>query len=219
MFDTWVFDLDNTLYPPEARLFDQIERRMASFISRRLSVSDEAAHDLRSRYWANHGTTLAGLMAHHDVEPGEFLADVHDIDFTGLAPHPPLADALDLLPGRKIIFTNGDVPYARNVLTAIGLAESFDALYGIEHARYIPKPAAEAFEAIIALDGLAPERAVMFEDTQRNLEVPHALGMTTVYVGPDAAAGPHVHHTTSDLAGFLSQIGHAALPQMGGSIG
>ncbi|MEM1101256.1 MAG: pyrimidine 5'-nucleotidase, partial [Pseudomonadota bacterium] len=185
MFDTWVFDLDNTLYPPEARLFDQIELRMASFISRRLSVSDEVAHDLRSRYWADHGTTLAGLMAHHDVEPGEFLADVHDIDFTGLSPHPPLADALDGLPGRKIIFTNGDVPYARNVLAAIGLAERFDALYGIEHARYVPKPAAEAFEAIIALDGLAPERAVMFEDTQRNLEVPHALGMTTVYVGPD----------------------------------
>ncbi|MEL6915731.1 MAG: pyrimidine 5'-nucleotidase [Pseudomonadota bacterium] len=218
MFDTWIFDLDNTLYPPEARLFDQIERRMAAFIARELSVTEAAAHDLRARYWAEHGTTLAGLMSDHDVDPQDFLADVHDIDFTSLSPHPGLRDAIAALPGRKIVFTNGDVPYAQNVLAAIGLSESFDALYGIEHAQYVPKPAAEAYASVFGLDGLAPERSVMFEDSQRNLRVPHALGMTTVYVGPGDAEGAHVHHTTADLVGFLSQIGLAALPQRGGGI-
>ncbi|MEO0664403.1 MAG: pyrimidine 5'-nucleotidase [Pseudomonadota bacterium] len=210
--DTWIFDLDNTLYPPETRLFDQISDRMAAYIVRTLGVGQETAHDLRARYWANHGTTLAGLMANHDIDPEHFLLDVHDIDFSPLTPNAALRDGIEALPGRKVIFTNGDTPYAARVLEGLGLSGSFDALYGIEHVNYVPKPAAVAFDTIIAHDGHNPARAAFFEDTVVNLEVPKARGMATIYVGPDTPEASYVDYKTSDLTGFLSQITDAALP-------
>ena len=203
----WVFDLDNTLYPPSARLFDQIEVRMTDWVARTLDLPRDRADALRADYWARYGTTLAGLMAEHGIDPAPYLAHVHDIDLSALRPDPMLARAIAALPGRRIVFTNGDGPYAARVLRARGLTGLFDAVYGVEHARFRPKPEQAAFEAVFALDGHPPEVGAMFEDDPRNLAVPHALGMRTVLVGPDRHDADHIHHHTDDLAGFLSQLG------------
>ena len=202
----WVFDLDNTLYPPEAKLFAQIEARMTAYVSRILKVTETEADRLRADYWALYGTTLAGLMAEHGLEPGPYLADVHDIDFSTLSPDPLLASRITALPGRKIVFTNGDGAYAARVLAARGLTGAFDAVYGVEHAGYLPKPEQAAFEAVFALDGLTPAEGAMFEDDPRNLMVPHLMGMRTVLVGPEAMAQDHIHHHTDDLPAFLARL-------------
>lgn len=203
---TWVFDLDKTLYPPEARLFDQIEVKMTDWVMARLAVDREKADHLRRHYWALYGTTLAGLMQEHDIQPGAYLEAVHDIDFSALRPDPALAAAITALPGRRIVFTNADRPYAAKVLAARGLSGVFDAVYGVEDADYRPKPQREAFELVFAKDGLLPGKAAMFEDDARNLEVPHAMGLRTVHVAPDPAPAPHIHHHTPDLAGFLARL-------------
>lgn len=202
----WVFDLDHTLYPPDKQLFSQIEDRMARYVSRALGVTRDEADRLRSHYWHTYGTTLAGLMAEHDLDPDPFLEDVHDINFSVLDPDPALADAITALPGRKIVYTNGSEPYAKQVLAVRGLTGLFDAVYGIEHANYRPKPEQSAFEAVFALDGLPPQQGAMFEDDVRNLAAPHAMGMRTVHVAPEADHHDHIHHHTSDLAAFLSQL-------------
>ena len=204
--DTWGFDLDNTLYPPEMRLFDQIEVRMTQFVMEALGVDADRADHLREYYWKTYGTTLAGLMREHDVDPGPYLSDVHDIDFGVLRPDPGLAAALKALPGRAIVYTNGCVPYAKNVISARGLDGIFDAVYGVENANFLPKPEAGAFDLVFAADGLTPSRAAMFEDEPRNLAVPHTLGMKTVHVAPAPVAAAHIQHHTTDLAGFLRQI-------------
>jgi putative hydrolase of the HAD superfamily len=203
--ETWVFDLDNTLYPPAARLFDQIERRMTDYVMRTLGVEAAEASALRDSYWRNHGTTLAGLMREHGVDPLPYLAEVHDIDLTAMAPAPALKAAIGALRGRKVVYTNGSREHARRVTRACGLEGAFDALYGFEDAGFVPKPEAAAFAAVFALDGLAPGRAAMFEDDPRNLAEPHRLGMRTVLVGPPAVH-PHVQHQTEDLAGFLALL-------------
>ncbi len=202
----WVFDLDNTLYPPEMRLFDQIETRMVAYVMAALHVDQAEANRLRKLYWAEYGTTLAGLMALHDIDPEPYLIDVHDIDFTVLSPDPDLRDRIAALPGRRIVYTNGSAPYAARVLEARGLSGLFDAIYGVEHADYRPKPEAAAFARIFARDGLDPSGAAMFEDDPRNLSVPHDLGMRTVHVAPERLEAAHIHHHTDDLAGFLSQL-------------
>ncbi|MGR3836985.1 MAG: pyrimidine 5'-nucleotidase [Cognatishimia sp.] len=204
--DTWVFDLDHTLYPPRMRLFDQIEVRMTSYVMRELNVSRDKADDLRARYWREHGTTLAGLMRNHDIDPDPYLVEVHDIDFSVLDPEPALAEVIGTLPGRKIIYTNGSAPYAEQVLAARGLDGLFAEIYGIEHAGYRPKPEAAAFEQVFARDGLNPKSAAMFEDDPRNLRVPHDMGLNTVLVTPEPDPHPHIHHHTDDLTGFLTQL-------------
>lgn len=203
--ETWVFDLDNTLYPPAIRLFDQIEARMTAYVVQTLGVEAEEANRLRRHYWQTHGTTLAGLMREHSIDPVAYLADVHDIDLSAVAPSASLKHALGRLPGRKIVYTNGSREHARRVTAAVGLEGAFDALYGVEDAGYLPKPEARAFATVFALDGVETRRAAMFEDDHRNLEVPHTLGMRTVLVGP-TATHPHVHHQTEDLAEFLGRL-------------
>lgn len=206
---TWVFDLDNTLYPPQARLFDLIDKRMTAYIVRALRVDAATADRLRADYWRRYGTTLAGLMAEHGLDPDPYLVDVHDIPLDRLSPDPELAARLRDLPGRRIVYTNGSAPYAERVLTARGLAGLFDAVYGVEHAGYRPKPHRAAFETVFARDGLTPTQAAMFEDDARNLAVPHALGLRTVHVAPDRDPADHIHHHTDDLATFLAPLGQA----------
>ena len=208
----WVFDLDNTLYPPGARLFDQIELRMRDWVARELAVDLAKADRLRRDYWRRYGTTLAGLMAEHGTDPAPYLDEVHRIDLSALAPDPALAAALDALPGRRVVFTNGSRLHAERVLEARGLTACFDAVYGVEHAGFRPKPEQAAFEAVFALDGLDPSEGAFFEDDPRNLAVPHALGMACVLVGPeDVSVGPlpHVHARCEDLAAFLAPWGVA----------
>lgn len=203
---TWVFDLDNTLYPPHMRLFDQIEVKMTDWVMTALKVDRARADHLRAHYWQTYGTTLAGLMSEHGVDPGPYLNEVHDIDFSVLAPDPALAEAIGALPGRRIVYTNACAPYAEKVLAARGLGGLFHAVYGVEHADFHPKPTARAFQTVFAQDGLRPATAAMFEDDARNLAVPHSLGMKTVHVAPQAEPAPHIHHHTDDLAGFLSRL-------------
>ena len=203
---TWVFDLDNTLYPPHARLFDQIEVRMTDYVMNALGVDRPKANHLRKHYWAEYGTTLAGLMREHDVDPAPYLVDVHDISFAELEKDPHLAAQIKALPGRRIVYTNGTAPYAEQVLNARGLDGLFDAVYGVEHAGYLPKPERAAFEAVFKLDGVTTETAAMFEDDPRNLMAPHEMGMKTVHVAPDPHDADHIHHHTDDLSDFLSKL-------------
>lgn len=204
--DTWVFDLDNTLYPPQMRLFDQIEVRMTHWVMRELGVDQARANHLRGHYWQLYGTTLAGLMREHGIDPAGYLADVHDIDFSVLQPDAQLAGRIRALPGRRIVYTNGDAPYAQKVLAARGLSDLFDAVYGVEHAGYLPKPEAGAFQTVFGLDGLNPKSAAMFEDDPRNLAVPHAMGLRTVHIAPQPEPAPHIHHHANDLSAFLGLL-------------
>ncbi|MBK5933913.1 putative hydrolase of the HAD superfamily [Rhodovulum imhoffii] len=202
----WVFDLDNTLYPPEARLFDQIEQRMTRFVMTALGIDASAANRLRQTYWARYGTTLAGLMDLHGVDPAPYLHEVHDISLDSLMPDPALRVRIGALPGRRIVYTNGSAEYAERVLAARGLAGLFDAVYGVEQANYRPKPERAAFEAVFETDGLRPETAAMFEDDARNLAAPHAMGMRTVHVSEQPRDAPHIHFHTRDLKAFLGRL-------------
>ncbi|MFK7868483.1 MAG: pyrimidine 5'-nucleotidase [Roseobacter sp.] len=204
--ESWVFDLDHTLYPPHARLFDLIEVRMTAYVMETLGVTRDRADYLRKHYWATYGTTLAGLMREHDIDPAPYLTDVHDIPLDRLAPDPELAAQINALPGRRIVYTNGCAPYAERVLEARGLAGLFDAIYGVEHADFLPKPEQAAFEQVFATDGLTPQNAAMFEDDSRNLKAPHAMGMRTVHVSDTRENSAHIHFHTDDLSDFLRQL-------------
>ena len=204
--ETWVFDLDNTLYEPSARLFDQIDARMTAFIMRELGLARAEADRLRRDYWRRHGTTLRGLMAHHATDPAHFLAEVHAIDLSALRPDPALAAALARLPGRRIVHTNAARAHAERVLAARGLASLFEAVYAIEDKAYVPKPERAAYERIVERARLDPACAAMIEDDPRNLAVPKALGMTTVWIchGRPDPAPAWVDHRAPDLAAFLA---------------
>lgn len=204
--DTWVFDLDNTLYPPSADLFGLMDARFSVYVARLTGLDKARALKLCAEYWHSYGSTLVGLMAHHDVDPHHFLADVHDIDISHLEPCDHLIDAVGKLPGRKIVYTNGSHNHAKRVLAARGLTRQFDAVYGVEHADFKPKPTHDAFAKIFTKDGVVPKMSAMFEDEVRNLAVPHALGMRTVHVHPEQHDSDHIHHHTDDLAAFLSQL-------------
>ena len=199
----WVFDLDNTLYPPQARLFDQIEVKMTQFVMDALHVDRPEADRLRRHYWQLYGTTLAGLMREHQIDPGPYLTDVHDISLDHLEHDADLARHIADLPGRRIVYTNGTAPYAERVLEARGLGGLFDAVYGVEHAGFRPKPERAAFEEVFGKDGIMPEKAAMFEDEPRNLAAPHAMGMRTVHVAEAPVDADHIHHHTDDLTSFL----------------
>ncbi len=199
----WVFDLDNTLYPPHARLFDQIEVKMTQFVMDALRVDRPEADRLRRHYWQLYGTTLAGLMREHRVDPGPYLIDVHDISLDHLDQDADLARQIADLPGRRIVYTNGTAPYAERVIEARGLGGLFDAVYGVEHAEFRPKPERAAFEEVFAKAGITPQTAAMFEDEPRNLAAPHAMGMRTVHVAETPVKADHIHHHTADLTSFL----------------
>jgi putative hydrolase of the HAD superfamily len=201
----WIFDLDNTLYPPSARLFDQIERLMEGYLCRELGLTQTEAQALRARYWKDYGTTLNGLMQVNGVDPAPFLEEVHDINLSHLEPCRDLRSAISALPGQKYVYTNGSRGHAERVTEARGIADIFDAMFGIEDADHVPKPHLSAFNRVIAIAGIEADGAAMFEDEERNLEVPFELGMQTILVGP-AVVRRHVLHQTEDLAGFLQRM-------------
>lgn len=203
---TWIFDLDNTLYPPGSGIFDHVGEKMTDYVAGKLGLGREAAARLRDHYWSLYGTTLAGLIHEHGMEPMDYLRAVHDVPLDTLHPDPGLAAAITALPGRRIVHTNGSADYAGRVLAARGLSGVFDAVYGVENADFHPKPDRTAFERIATRDGLDPTRAAMFEDDPRNLLAPHQMGMATVHVAPAPAPAPHIHHHTDDLARFLRRL-------------
>ena len=204
--DTWLFDLDNTLYPPEAEIMALVEGRMTEFVARETGLPREEARVLQKRYWQEHGTTLAGLMANHGIDPASFLDEVHDVSLDRLSPEPALRSALARLPGRRLVFTNGDAGHAERILAKLGIDDLFEATFHIGSADYIPKPDPRCFARMIADHAVTPASAVFFEDSARNLAPAADIGMTTVLVGPEAAsnADAFVQHRTGDLAAFLS---------------
>lgn len=210
--DTWIFDLDNTLYHPSANLFTQIDARMGAYIQGRLQLEPEAARALQKQYFYEYGTTLRGLMAHDNVDPIEFLDFVHDIDLGHLEPQSALGQALEALPGRKLVFTNGDTPYARRVLKGLGLSEQFEAVHCIISTGFIPKPQAAAYTSLVNTLEINPHRALFVEDMARNLNPAKKIGMTTVWVdngsewgNRDAEAG-HIDLRIEAVEPWLSQL-------------
>jgi putative hydrolase of the HAD superfamily len=210
--DTWVFDLDNTLYPASCRLFDQMHVKMGEYVMRRFGVEYPEAKRIQKQLYLKHGTTLRGLMVEHGEAPEDFLHHVHDIDYSAVPESPELAAALDRLPGRKLVFTAGTAGHAARAMARLGVVAQFDGIYDIVAADHIPKPAREPYDKFLLEHDVEPGRAAFFEDIARNLEVPHAMGMTTVLVTSDQSYDDemgqmnHVHHRTPDLTEFLKTL-------------
>lgn len=217
----WVFDLDNTLYPRECNLFTQIDMLISEYMVSVTQLPFDEARALQKLYYRDYGTTLNGLMHRHDVDPDHFLSTVHAIDYSPVDAHPDLIETIRALPGRKFILTNGDVGHARSVLHRLGNADDlFVDIFDIRAMSYRPKPLPEAYEAFFALHGIDTKRAAMFDDLEKNLLVPHEVGMATVQVVAEQdysheqveswelqrGGAAHVHHVTADLAGFLKKL-------------
>ena len=214
--DCWVFDLDNTLYPASCRLFDQVDWNITRYVAGLFDLPLEQARALQKTYFREHGTTMRGLMTLHGVDPVAFMNAVHDIDLDPVDPSPRLDAALEKLPGRKIIFTNGDVPHAERVMDKLGVRHHFEAVFDIVASDFDPKPAPHVYVKMAEAHGIDPTRAVMVEDMARNLAPAFALGMTTVWVRPegttgvtwanDGADGGHIHHVVDDLVDWLEGV-------------
>lgn len=212
----WIFDLDNTLYPRRCDLFAQIDIKMTQYVSRLLDLPHDEARKKQKDYYRDHGTTLQGLMANHDVDPHDFLDAVHDIDYSPVPENQILRQAIEALPGQKLIFTNGDVPHAERTTKALGIEGCFDGIFDIVAADFIPKPSEIPYQNFIQAFDIDPTKAVMFEDLARNLLVPKSLGMATVLmVDPDYSHADdqkweidghkdaHIDHVSDDIAQFL----------------
>jgi putative hydrolase of the HAD superfamily len=184
--DTWVFDLDQTLYPAEAEVMALIEGKMTAFVAREVGLPRDEAYLLQKSYLSEHGTTLAGLMAHYGVEPHRFLDEVHDVSIDSLHPDAELNTMIAALPGRKLVFTNGDGRHAERILKKLAMTSLFDGIFHLEHADWIPKPNMVTFERMMAAHEVTPASAAFFEDSPKNLKPAHQLGMKTVLVGPKA---------------------------------
>jgi putative hydrolase of the HAD superfamily len=208
--ETWIFDLDNTLYPASCRLFDQVQRRMNEYICARLAVSPEQAAELRRTYFREHGTTMNGLMKVHNVDPHDFLAFVHEVDLACVPPDPALVAALGQLNGRKIVHTNGSVRHAERLLDHLGLSAAFTGIIDIVAADFEPKPALAGYRLLLRRHAVRPDTALMVEDIARNLAPAAELGMTTAWLrnGVDWAMAEadrdYIHHVVDELAGFLA---------------
>jgi putative hydrolase of the HAD superfamily len=206
--DAWVFDLDNTLYPASCDLFGQIDRRMTAYVARLTGLAEAEAYALQKRLYLEHGTTLSGLMHLHGIDPHEFLADVHAVEMDVLREDRRLIEAIAQLPGRKLIFTNGDATYAARVLERLGLGTSFEAIHDIHACAYQPKPMAAAYASMVQAFGIDPTRALFADDLQRNLAPAKAIGMTTLWIDnaseAQGAAGAYIDFTTDDLGRWLA---------------
>jgi putative hydrolase of the HAD superfamily len=212
--DTWIFDLDNTLYPASCRLFDQMHVKMGNYVMQRFGVEFAEAKRIQKELFYKYGTTLRGLMVEHGEAPEGFLERVHDIDYSPVPHAPELRAALGALPGRKLVFTNGTAKHATRVMNRLGVTDVFEAIFDIVDSDYIPKPERTPYEKFLRDYGVKATTSAFFEDIPRNLEVPYQLGMQTVLVtsddNPDAkhlnadADADYVHHRTNDLTQFLS---------------
>ena len=187
----WIFDLDNCLYPASAGLFELIDERMGAYIQRLLDCDPVEARRVQKHHFHTHGTTLAGLMKEHGVEPNHFLEDVHAIALDRIQPDQGLGASLGRLPGRKFVFTNGDASYARRVLEAIGIHDRFDHLHDIHASSYRPKPDPHGYELLCERFAIDPKQALLADDMAGNLAPAKALGMTTVWVDNGSERGNH----------------------------
>jgi putative hydrolase of the HAD superfamily len=217
--DTWVFDLDNTLYPHHVNLWHQVDIRIGEFVSAFLKIPADQARVIQKDYYRRYGTTMRGMMTEHGVRADDYLAYVHKIDHSPLQPNPEMGAAIAKLPGRKLVLTNGSTDHADAVLKRLGLLTHFEAVFDIIAAELEPKPAPQTYQKFLKDHGVDPLTSAMFEDLARNLVVPHQLGMTTVLVVPDGSKevvredwelegrdAAYVDHVTDDLTGFLEGL-------------
>ena len=180
----WVFDLDNTLYPRHCDLFAQIDWKMTDYVAELLDMPKTEARVLQKELYRSHGTTLRGLMERFHIDPHDFLDKVHDIDYSPVEPNPVLGDLIAALPGRKHIFTNGDVPHAKRTTDRLGITDHFHEVFDIVASDLVPKPAESPYVKFLDSHEVDPLQAAMFEDMPRNLHVPKRFGMRTVLVTP-----------------------------------
>jgi putative hydrolase of the HAD superfamily len=209
--DTWIFDLDLTLYGPEANIMAQVRDRIALFVEKHFNIGSDEAHKIRHTYWKKYGTTRGGLMAEHKVDPNGYLDFVHDVDMDLLRPDADLRRQIISLPGRKLIFTNADAPYAERVLAARGLENLFEDIFDIHRMQHVPKPAVESYDNLCAQLDINPARALFVEDSAHNLVPARVLGMTTIWVnhGTEAVSSDteqYIDHEIADLNDWLSSI-------------
>jgi putative hydrolase of the HAD superfamily len=208
--DTWVFDLDNTLYNAETGVFSRIGDRMTLYVADLLKLPLEEASRRRKAYWDNYGTTLYGLMQEHEVDPAHFLDHAHQIDISDVPQCEITKESLSRLPGKKIIFSNSSRKFATRMTQHLGIDHHFDHMFTIEDAAYLPKPLADPYHVVINKFAFDPKKAVMFEDTAVNLETAANLGMTTVWIhgdnkNPETHAQPYLHHKAATLAQWLEK--------------
>ena len=211
-FETWIFDLDNTLYPVSSNLFDQIDKRMCSYIAKFLNTSESEAHKVQKSYFQEHGTSLRGMMENHNMDPIPYLEYVHKIDLSAIIRDDQMERALDKLPGRKIVFTNAAASYAEKVLERLGIAHHFEDIFDIVAANFIPKPAPIVYQRFVKQYKIDSENSVMVEDILRNLKPAADMGMKTVWVETNRAWA-HADaktikpdFTTNNLAPWLTEV-------------
>ncbi len=211
----WIFDLDNTLYPARTNIAGQMDARITQYIADLLALDWAAARTLQKQFFHEKGTTLAGLIAHHGVDPHHYLEFVHDLEMDVLEHDAPLVAAIARLPGRKLIFTNADAPYATRVLDRLGLSDSFEAIHDIHATNYVPKPEPQVYRGLCEAYDLDPAESLFVEDMARNLAPAKAIGMTTVWIDngseqPPGGAPDYIDFTISDLSHWLHEIMEAA---------
>lgn len=209
--DTWIFDLDNTLYPASGDLWSQIDAQIGQYVQTLLACGPEEAHRIQKGYFHSHGTTLNGLMADHGVDPHHYLDAVHQVDLSGIETDLALAEALVRLPGRKLVFTNANAPYAMKVLERLGLTDTFEAIHDIHATEYRPKPDPAAYAGLCAAFDVDPLRSLFVEDMARNLKPAKAIGMATVWIDngseqTDDSDRSFIDYTITDLGQWLHEI-------------
>jgi len=213
---TWVFDLDNTLYPVTENLLAQIDKHMGNFVANFLNVDAIEARHIQKTYFRKYGLTLRGLMLHHGLDPVRYYDEMTPMDLTQVDPHPALADALRRLPGQKVIYTNASAHHAEMVLDRLGMTDVFDGIYDIAAADYVPKPAIESYRILCEQHKINPSQAVMIDDIARNLEPAATLGMTTVWMrtgvewAQDVEPEPYIDHIIGDILHWVRGVGGTA---------
>ena len=208
----WIFDLDNTLYSGDTKVFEQVDKKMSKYISNKLNVSIDEAKKIQKNYFHEYNTTLNGMIKNHKIDANEFLEFVHNIDIDFLKKDLKLAEELKKLSGKKIIFTNGSRKHAINVTQRIGIDQYFDDIFDIVDSEFIPKPAVEPYNKLVEKHKIDPKLCVLVEDIARNLKPAYEMGMKTVWIENDEpwskefSDSNFINYKTNDLSEFLKKI-------------
>ena len=208
----WIFDLDNTLYSGQTKVFDQVDKKMSSYISEKLNVSIDEAKRIQKEYFQKYNTTLSGMIKHHKIDANEFLEFVHDVNLDFLGQNKGLKKEIAKITGKKIIFTNGSKAHAENVTKRIGINKLFDDVFDIVESNFVPKPAMEAYKKLIEKYKIEPQYCIFIEDIARNLKPAYELGMKTVWIKNDEpwaaefSDSDFINYRTDNLTNFLKEI-------------
>ena len=212
--DFWIFDLDNTLYPADSGIFQQVHELMGKFISKYLNLNPKQANEIQKKYYKKHGTTLRGLMDNHGIDPDLFLEEVHKLDYSIVNPNHALIKSLQDLNGKKFIFTNANMGHTKVVLEKLQISNQFEGIFDIKMANYIPKPEIEPYKKFIETYNINPQKTIMFDDIARNLVPASKVGFTTVWINVGnenfsddiANSKKFLNYETTDLPNWLNSV-------------